>query len=47
MGLEESIIQRLSVFERKIVRKIFGPSKEDNVIWIIKTNKELAELAGT
>jgi hypothetical protein len=37
--LEESIIQRLSVFERKILRKIFGPAK-DSGIWRIKTNKE-------
>jgi len=26
--LKESIIQKLSVFERKILRKIFGPTKE-------------------
>jgi hypothetical protein len=32
------------VFERKILRKIFGPIKEDNAIWRIKTNKELVEL---
>jgi hypothetical protein len=32
------------VFERKILRKIFGPTKEDNCIWIIKTNMELDEL---
>jgi hypothetical protein len=42
--LKGSIIQRLSVFERKILRKIFGPTKEDNGIWRIKTNKELDEL---
>jgi len=42
--LKESIIQRLSVFERKILRKIFGPTKEDNGNWRIKTNKELDEL---
>jgi hypothetical protein len=41
--LKESIIQKLSVFERKILRKIFGPTKEDNGIWRIKTNKELDE----
>jgi len=42
--LKESIIQRLSVFERKIPRTIFGLTKEDNVIWRIKTNKDLDEL---
>jgi hypothetical protein len=42
--LKESIIQRLSVFERKILRKIFGPTKGDNDIWRIKINKELDEL---
>jgi len=42
--LKDNIIQRLSVFERKILRKIFGPTKEDNGIWRIKTNKELDEL---
>jgi hypothetical protein len=26
---KESIIQRLSVFERKILMKIFGPTTED------------------
>jgi len=34
--LKESIIQRLSVFERKILRKIFGPTREDNGNWRIK-----------
>ena len=42
--LKESIIQRLSVFQRKISRKIFGPTKEDNGIWRIKTNRELGKL---
>jgi hypothetical protein len=42
--LKESIIQRLSVFKRKILRKIFRPTKEDNGIWRIKTNMELDEL---
>ena len=41
---KRSIIQRLSVFERKMLRKISGPTKEDNVIWRIETNKELDEL---
>jgi len=42
--LKESIIQKLSVLERKILRRIFGPTKEANGIWRIKTNKELDEL---
>jgi hypothetical protein len=36
--LKESIIQRLSVFERKILRKIFGPTKEANSIWRMKSH---------
>jgi hypothetical protein len=32
------------VFERKILRKIFGPTAEDNGIWRIETNKRLDEL---
>jgi len=42
--LKESIIQKLSVFERKLLRKIFGPTKEANGMWRVKTNKELDEL---
>jgi len=41
---KESIIQRLSLFERKILRNIFGPTKEDNGNWRIETNIELDEL---
>ena len=32
------------MFERKILRKLFGPTKEANGIWRIKTNRELDEL---
>jgi len=42
--LKESIIQILSVLERKMLRKISGPTKEDHGIWRIKTKKELDEL---
>jgi hypothetical protein len=42
--LKESIIQRLSVVERKFLRKIFGPTKGVHGIWTIKMNKELDEL---
>jgi len=42
--LKENIIQKLMVFERKILRKTFGPTKEVNGLWRIKTNEELDEL---
>jgi hypothetical protein len=32
------------VFERKILKKIFGPTQGINGIWRIKTNKELDDL---
>jgi len=41
--LKESSIQKLLVFERKILRKIFGPTRE-NQLWRIKTNDELDKL---
>jgi hypothetical protein len=41
--LKEAIIQKLLVFERKILRRLFGPTKE-NQIWRVKTNKELNKL---
>jgi len=41
--LKETTIQKLLVFERKILRRIIGPTKE-NQIWRIKTNEELDKL---
>jgi hypothetical protein len=41
--LKETIIQKLLVFERKILRRIFGPTKEIQ-IWRVKTNEELEKL---
>ena len=38
-----AITNKLLVFERKILRKIFGPNNE-NGIWRIKTNQELDEI---
>jgi len=32
------------VFERKVLRKIFGATKETDDTWRIKTNDELGEL---
>jgi len=41
--LKETIIQKLSDLERKILRRIFGTTKE-NQIWRIKTKGELDKL---
>jgi len=41
--LKETITNRLMVFERKVLRKIFGPTNE-NGIWRIKTNQELDKI---
>jgi hypothetical protein len=41
--LKETITNRLMVFERKVLRKIFGPNKE-NGFWRIKTNQELDKI---
>ena len=41
--LKETIINKLLVFERKILRNIFGPIKEKG-IWRIKINQELDEI---
>jgi capsule polysaccharide modification protein KpsS len=42
-ALKEAIIQKFLVFERKILRRIFGPTKE-NQIWRVKTSEELDKL---
>jgi hypothetical protein len=44
--LKESIIQKLLDFKRKILRRIFGPMKE-NQTWRIKTNEEMDKLIKT
>ena len=44
-GSSKKVLYKNSlVFERKILKEIFGPTKEAKSIWKIKTNKELAEL---
>jgi hypothetical protein len=34
------------VFERKILRRIYGPAKERDSTWRIKSNEELNKLIG-
>jgi hypothetical protein len=41
--LQPTIIQKLLVFERKILRKIFGPATENQILRV-KTNEELDKL---
>ena len=41
--LKENIIQKLLVFERRILRRVFGPTKE-NQICRVKTDEELNKL---
>jgi hypothetical protein len=41
--LKETLIQKLLVFERKILRRIFGSTKE-NQIYRVKTNEKLDKL---
>jgi hypothetical protein len=43
-AVKENGIQKLMIFERKILRKIFGPTKELNGLWRIKNNEELDDL---
>jgi len=43
-GLKETIQNKLMVFERKVLSTIFGPTKERDGAWRIKTNDELDEL---
>ena len=42
--LKETIKTKLMVFERKVLRKIFGPTKQRDGMWRIKTNDELDKL---
>jgi hypothetical protein len=42
--LKETITNKVMVFEKKVLRKIFGPTKERDGTWRIKTNGELDKL---
>jgi hypothetical protein len=39
--LTENIKQKLLVFKRKILRRIFGPTQKANGEWRLQTNEEL------
>ena len=42
--LKENIKTKLKVFERKVLRRIYGPTKQKDGTWRIKTNEELNRL---
>jgi hypothetical protein len=44
LGLKGTAKNKLTVFERKVLRKIFGPTNERGGTWRIKTNDELDKL---
>jgi hypothetical protein len=44
--LKENTKPKLRVFERKVLRRIYGPTKEKDGIWRIKSNEELNRLTG-
>jgi hypothetical protein len=44
--LKENIKSKLRVFERKVLRRIYAPTKESDGTWRIKSNEELNRLIG-
>ena len=42
--LKESMIKKLMIFERKIMRKIVGPTRSEDGYWRIKTNQEINDI---
>jgi hypothetical protein len=44
-ALKKNMINKLMIFERKIRRKIFGPTRTDDGCWRIKTNQEINDLS--
>jgi hypothetical protein len=44
--LKENIKSKLRVFERKVPRRIYRPTKESDGTWRIKSNEELNRLIG-
>ena len=41
--LKENLINKLMIFERKIMRKILGPTRTEDGYWRIKTNQEISD----
>ena len=43
-ALKENMTNKLMIFERKIMRKISGPTRTDDGYWRIKINKEINDI---
>jgi hypothetical protein len=41
---KENMTNNLMIFERKIMRKIYGPTRTDDGYWRIKTNQEINDI---
>jgi hypothetical protein len=37
--LKKNIINKLTIFERKVMRKIYGPTRTEDVYWRFETNR--------
>jgi len=42
--LKENITNKMMVFQRQIMRKIFGPTRTDDGYWRIKTNQKINDI---
>jgi hypothetical protein len=42
--LKKNIINKFMIFERKVTRKIFDPTRSDDGYWRIKTNHEINDI---
>ena len=42
--LKENMINKLMIFERKIMRKILGTARSDDGYWRIRTNQEINDI---
>jgi hypothetical protein len=40
----ENIINKLMIFERRIMRNVFGPTRSDDGNWRIKSNQEIIDI---
>jgi len=38
------VINKLMIFERRLMRKMFGPTRTDDGYWRVKTNQEMNKI---